>query len=225
MPSRLEDRDGVCARGDPPSSPYRRANSRFSIGLSFLKKAASTLTRLISRLTAISSRSMSWPKTSTRPLSRVSSPLIRRMRVDLPEPFAPRIPWMSPRSRRIDTSTIASTGLRLRPTTNDLLTPSMRRAGTAATPRPKRPERCGWWSSSVVREDGGHCRGLLVRGRWWTEESRGPRSDASSGGPRGSGMRPLGLAAGGLAGHGREGIKKAGGPIWPTARGSSGRRS
>ena len=29
------------------------------MGLSFLKKAASTLTRLISRLTAISSRSMS----------------------------------------------------------------------------------------------------------------------------------------------------------------------
>ena len=97
-----------------PSSPYRRAaNSRFSIGLSFLKKAASTLTRLISRLTAISSRSMSWPKTSTRPLSRVSSPLMRRMSVDLPEPLAPRIPWMSPRSRRRSTSVIAATGLRL----------------------------------------------------------------------------------------------------------------
>ena len=36
-----------------------------SIGLSFLKKAASTLTRLIRRLTASSSRSMARPKTST----------------------------------------------------------------------------------------------------------------------------------------------------------------
>ena len=120
------------ARAVGPSRPYSRAaNRRFSIGLSFLKKAASTLTRLISRLTAISSRSMSWPKTSTRPLSRVSSPQMRRMSVDLPEPLAPRIPWMSPRSRRIDTSEIAATGLRLRPTTNGLLTSSMSSAGTA----------------------------------------------------------------------------------------------
>ncbi len=79
------------------SSPYRRAaNIRFSIGLSFLKNAASTLTRLMSRLTASSSRSRSWPKTVTEPVSRVSRPDTRRMNVDLPEPFAPRTPRMSP---------------------------------------------------------------------------------------------------------------------------------
>ena len=36
-----------------------------------------------------------------------------RMSVDLPEPLAPRIPWMSPRSRRIDTCEIAVTGVLL----------------------------------------------------------------------------------------------------------------
>ena len=72
---------------------------------------------------------MSWPKTSTRPSSRVSSPQMRRMSVDLPEPLAPRTPWMSPRSRRIDTCEIAVTGVFFRPTTNRLLTSSIRRAG------------------------------------------------------------------------------------------------
>jgi len=43
-----------------------------------LEERASTLTRLIRRLTAISSRSMSWPKTSTRPSSRVRRPETRR---------------------------------------------------------------------------------------------------------------------------------------------------
>ena len=52
------------------------------------------------------------------------------MSVDLPEPFDPRIPCTSPRSRRIDTSEIATTGFFFRPTTNRLLTPSMTRAGT-----------------------------------------------------------------------------------------------
>ncbi len=52
------------------------------------------------------------------------------MRVDLPDPLAPRIPWMSPRSRRIDTFAMAVTGFLALPTTNDLLTPSMSRAGT-----------------------------------------------------------------------------------------------
>ena len=66
------------------------------MGLSFLKKAASTLTRLMSRFTASSSRSMSRPNTSTRPSSRVSNPEMRRMRVDLPEPLAPRTPWIVP---------------------------------------------------------------------------------------------------------------------------------
>src|SRR5687768_11711077 len=71
---------------------------------------------------------------------------MRRMRVDLPEPLAPRTPWMSPRSRRNDTSLIAATGLRLRPTTNDLLTPSMSRAGTA----------------DVTAEDAGTATGVVV---------------------------------------------------------------
>jgi hypothetical protein len=44
------------------------------------------------RFTAISSRTMSLPKTSTVPESSVSSVLTRRMSVDLPEPFAPRTP-------------------------------------------------------------------------------------------------------------------------------------
>ena len=38
---------------------------------------------------------------------------MRRMSVDLPEPLAPRIPWMSPRSRRIETFEIAVTGFLL----------------------------------------------------------------------------------------------------------------
>ena len=57
---------------------------------------------------------------------------MRRMSVDLPDPLAPRIPWMSPRSRRIETFVMAATGFLARPTTNRLLTPSMRSAGTPA---------------------------------------------------------------------------------------------
>src|SRR5688500_3082073 len=88
---------------------------------------------------------------------------MRRMRVDLPEPLAPRTPWMSPRSRRNDTSLIAATGLRLRPTTNDLLTPSMSRAGTA----------------DVTAEDAGTATGVVVFSwlvkvavTWWLLGSR-----------------------------------------------------
>ncbi len=202
-----------------PSRPYSRAaKRRFSIGLSFLKKAASTLTRLISRLTAISSRTMSWPKTSTRPSSRVRSPQIRRMSVDLPEPLAPRTPWMSPRSRRIDTCEIAVTGFFFRPTTNRLLTSSMRRAGGPAgrTGDRTRPRTAGPAASSA--------RSSVVDRGWRSRETPGSGSvevgrkrrkprvrsdDASSGGPRGSGAR--------AAWTSREGIKKAGGPIWPTA--------
>ena len=77
-------------RATSASTPYSRAAYiRFSFGDSFLKKAASTLTRLISRLTAISSRTMSWPKTATRPCSTVSSVLTNLMKVDLPLPLAP----------------------------------------------------------------------------------------------------------------------------------------
>src|SRR5215207_1432868 len=163
---------------------------------------------------------MSWPNTSTRPESSVRSPLMRRMRVDLPEPLAPRIPWMSPRSRRNDTSVIAATGLRLRPTTNDLLTPSIRRAGTA----------------DVTAEDAGTATGVVVfswlvrvavtswlldRGGWgWFREKDEPRasSDALSGGLAARGVRSW-ILPGGRG----NGIKKAGGLIWPTARVLSGR--
>ena len=111
------------------------------MGLSFLKNAASTLTRLMRRLTCSSSRTTSWPKTSTRPASIVNRPAMRRMSVDLPDPFAPSTPWISPRSRRIDTSTTASTGTLRRPTTNDLLTWSTSRAGVWIPARDEVGER------------------------------------------------------------------------------------
>ena len=57
------------------------------------------------------------------------------MSVDLPEPLAPRTPWMSPRSRRIDTWEIAVTDFFFRPTMNCLLTSSIRRAGWAVSRR------------------------------------------------------------------------------------------
>ena len=182
-----------------PSRPYSRAaKSRFSIGLSFLKKAASTLTRLIRRLTAISSRTMSWPKTSTRPSSRVSSPQMSRMSVDLPEPLAPRIPWMSPRSRRIDTCEIAVTGFFFRPTTNRLVTSSMRRAGTAASraasARSRSAAPAGRPIRSSVPGSRGWSRGTPGSGAvegLETRKSRGPRSDGVVGGPRGSGAPDL----------------------------------
>ena len=62
-----------------------------------------------------------------RPIEQMS-----RMRVDLPEPLAPRIPWISPRSRRIDTSSTALTGLCRRPRVNRFVTWSTSSAGTAA---------------------------------------------------------------------------------------------
>ena len=171
---------------------------------------------------------MSWPKTSTRPSSRVSSPQMRRMSVDLPEPLAPRTPWMSPRSRRIDTCEIAVTGVFLRPTTNRLLTSSIRRAGgpsgrlgagwTAGRHRPPASPSTagpvdqrsrssvvgrGWWSLGAPGK---------VRGGGWsgTTKAASSASRSVSGGPRGSWSPPD------LPGAG-EGIKKAGGPIWPTA--------
>ena len=66
---------------------------------------------------------------------------MRRMSVDLPDPFAPSTPWISPRSRRIDTSTTASTGILRRPTTNDLLTWSTSRAGVWIAARDEVGER------------------------------------------------------------------------------------
>ena len=203
-----------------PSRPYSRAaKRRFSIGLSFLKKAASTLTRLIRRLTAISSRTMSWPKTSTRPSSRVSSPQMSRMSVDLPEPLAPRIPWMSPRSRRSDTCEIAVTGFFFRPTTNRLLTSSMRRAGTAVVAG--RPQLGPIGSDRLADRSVLQFVGQEWRSRWAPGSGAGwrvPEMDES----RGSVIRRCRRWASRLvvlrvcrwAG---EGIKKAGGPIWPTA--------
>ena len=177
-------------RARPASRPYRRAaNRRFSIGLSFLKKAASTDTRLMSRFTASSSRSMSWPKTSTRPSSRVSKPEMRRMRVLLPEPFAPRIPWIAPRSRRSETSSIARTGGLRRSTVKRLVTCSTRRAGLDAG---------GGVSGNRVfggREGGGH--GTLLAVAWWLGLRAGPR-DPVHGTSRGPGVRGprLGVGAG-----------------------------
>ena len=139
-----------------------------------------------------------------------------RIRVDLPEPLAPRIPWMSPRSRRIDTSEIAATGFFFRPTTNALLTPSM--TGARERPCPPAGGRRGhavgqgvvfsWLVTVAVTSD------APVWWRWrWTRNEPRASSDASS----------VGLAARdgpGLPVRAGKGIKKAGGPIWPTARGS-----
>ena len=86
---------GQQIRSDGPQAHQTKARAayiRFSVGDSFLKNAASTLTLLMSRLTAISSRVMSWPKTSTLPCSTVRRVLTRRMNVDLPLPLAPRRP-------------------------------------------------------------------------------------------------------------------------------------
>src|SRR5258705_434942 len=55
-----------------------------------------------------------------------------RMSVDLPDPLAPSTPWIPPRSTRIDTSLIATTGVLDRPTAKDLLTRSTSSAGTSA---------------------------------------------------------------------------------------------
>jgi len=81
------------SRASLPPIPYRRAPySRFSSGLSFLKNAASTDTRLIMRLTSISCRMMSRPKTRTSPSSGISRVESRRTSVLLPEPLGPRMP-------------------------------------------------------------------------------------------------------------------------------------
>ena len=199
MPSRA--RIAIASRlAVRPSRPYSRAaKSRFSIGLSFLKKAASTLTRLISRLTAISSRTMSWPKTSTRPSSRVSRPQMSRMSVDLPEPLAPRIPWMSPRSRRIDTfGDRRRPACFFRPTMNRLVTSSMRRAGTAvgspaSVGSDRRQRRLA--GRSVLQFGGQEWRSRwapgsgAVGGVGERGKPRAPIRRWSSGGPRGSGVR------------------------------------
>ncbi len=145
------------------------------------------------------------------------------MSVDLPEPLAPRIPWMSPRSRRSDTCEIAVTGFFFRPTTNRLLTSSMRRAGGPSADRsrldrsgPAASGRSGWPDRAVLQF---RVR-VVVTGRlqvvaWrrWvpgTTKAAGPLPTRSSGGPRGC-WCPLACRRAG------EGIKKAGGPIWPTA--------
>src|SRR6185369_8139129 len=95
-------------------------------------------------------------------------------------------PCTSPRSRRIDTSVIASTGLRARPTTNDLLTLSMRSAGAAVTPAAEATgiEVVVVFSCSVrVAVTGG----LLVV--WAGKEEPRASSDNFVGGPRGSGSQ------------------------------------
>src|SRR5436305_5979718 len=71
---------------------------RVSIGDNFLKQEASTLTRLMRRCTMRSSFSTSYPKMVTCPLSGMSSVDKMRIKVDLPEPFEPRIPTISRRS-------------------------------------------------------------------------------------------------------------------------------
>ena len=108
-----------------------------------------------------------------------------RMSVDLPEPLAPRIPWMSPRSRRIDTSVIAATGLLLA-TDDEALADVLDEEGGdaprgAGRPRPARPAgRRPFFSS--CGQGGGH-GGLQVGcavggGSVGKRKSRGPRSDA-----------------------------------------------
>src|SRR6266436_1512910 len=122
---------------------------------------------------------------------------------------------MSPRSRCNDTSAIAVTGLRLRPTVNRFVTPSMRRAGTATTSLAGRVSSIGlaifgcWISVAVT----GVAPGLSCAREWdGHEETRGPRYVL---------RRRVGLAA--LKGSVGNASKKPG-PIWPTARGSRFRR-
>ncbi len=181
-----------------PSRPYRRAaKRRFSIGLSFLKKAASTLTRLIRRLTAISSRTMSWPKTSTRPSSRVRSPQIRRMSVDLPGAVGAEDP--------VDVAALEAhrhvrdRGHRLLVPSDDepladVLDEEGGRTGRSDGQRPRRERR---------EPAGSSARSSVVGPRWRSLETPGsgasggvrkrrkprvPIRRCSSGGPRGSGV-------------------------------------
>src|SRR6202521_3995175 len=70
----------------------------FSHGLSSLKKAASTETRLTWRRTDSGSETSSQPKTIARPASGVSSVPRILISVDLPLPFGPRMPVTPPAS-------------------------------------------------------------------------------------------------------------------------------
>src|SRR5579864_3135832 len=70
----------------------------FSQGLSSLKKAASTDTRLTWRLTAIGSATTSHPNTDAWPASGVSSVPRMRINVDFPLPLGPRMPVTPPAS-------------------------------------------------------------------------------------------------------------------------------
>src|SRR2546423_109164 len=70
----------------------------FSQGLSSLKNAASTETRLTCRRTSSASATTSQPNTSARPASGVSNVPRIRMSVDLPLPLGPRMPVTPPLS-------------------------------------------------------------------------------------------------------------------------------
>ena len=148
---------------------------------------------------------------------------MRRMRVDLPEPLAPRIPWMSPRSRRIDTSVIAATGLRFA-ADDERLADAVDEQGGHAPSRP--PLDAAGMATGVVFS--WSVRVVTSVLRWTPRLAVDGPGHGTSRGPRPT-LRRVGLAARdagpGLPGAAGKGIKKAGGPIWPTARGSSGRRS
>ena len=62
-----------------------------------LKKEGSAETRFIAGLTFAGSLTTSYPNTSARPESGSSKVLSTRTSVDLPEPLAPMIPYISPR--------------------------------------------------------------------------------------------------------------------------------
>ena len=183
--------------------PYRRAAyTRFSAGESFLKKAASALTRLISRLTAISSRSTSRPKISMRPASSVSSVLMSRIRVDLPPPLAPRMPRMPPRSTRSVTSSTATTGRLWRPTTKVLVTWSMRSAGrpeATAGDASSGPHSARRAASGVTAGASSVRRGsrMMLTGRapWWVRSSRTRWTGPREGGTFGFRWHPAGSGA------------------------------
>src|SRR5207244_1360673 len=76
----------------------RAAYERFSEADIFLKKLASTETRLTSRRIVDDSFDTSWPKTRASPPSSISSVESRRTSVDFPEPFWPRMATHSPRA-------------------------------------------------------------------------------------------------------------------------------
>ena len=166
---------------------------------------------------------------------------MRRIRVDLPEPFAPSIPWIAPRSRRSETSSMAS-DRGLLPVDlealGDVLDEECRqdawRSGvTGALPcAPGRPGsarrargRPGWPARARRRsgrlrfgcEGGGH--GTLRGGG---SSSVVVRVSRSAGGPRHGTSRGPGCP-GGLAArvrHGRDTPRKTKEPgaRWPTAR-------